>query len=343
MDPGRPLPDAVTGVRPHVLVIIPCYDEADHIEQKLRNTIALEYTPKTIVVVDDYSSDQTFEKAQTVAQQDALVLRNDGAPGKNSAVATALKRVPSDLACVTDADVLVAPDALTTLVACFADERVGAAFGRRGYVSRQQWERGELRSSRLKLEDYCIHVLRMLETRIDSVAGSHAEFLVFRRTGEDAIEAGIRCDDVELAFRTRARGRRVVYLPTTHYFELMSDDRMRQIRQRYRRGQATQERFLKHLGILFNPRYGWFGTVCFPLEFLLYVIQPIVVFSLAGLAAWMLVRFGWTHPEHTPMLVGGSVLLVWVPSMRRYLMLNAILFSGLVSTLTGQRVSDRWT
>lgn len=327
---------------PHVAVIIPCYNEVRTIEQKLRNTLAFTYPSKTVVVVDDYSTDQTFERAQAAAGQGVLVLRNVGRPGKNSAVATALKCVPSDLICLTDADVLVPPDALSTLVACFRDERIGAACCKREYLTWEHWQQGELRPTSLGLEDRMADLLHMLENRLDSVVLPYGEFLVFRRTGDDAVAEGIRGDDVEIGLRTRARGQRVVYIATTQHFGLRAEERGGYVRQRYRRGQAVQDRLLRRRRMLFNPRYGWFGAVCFPLEFLLFVIQPLFVFMAAGMTMLMVMRFALSHAGSIPLLFIGAVVLGLMTPARGYLAVNVLLFGGLVARLTGQPVSDRW-
>lgn len=332
---------ATDGLR--VAVIIPCHNEARTIQRKIQNTLALTYPAKTIVVVDDYSSDQTFERAQAAAEPGVLLLRNAGRAGKNSAVATALAHVPSDLACLTDADVLVPPDALSTLVACFQDARVGVACGKREHLTWEQWERGELRAAPLGQEDRMADFLHLLENRLDSVVLPYGEFLVFRRTGEDAVPEGLRCDDVEIGLRARRRGQRVVYVPSTQHFGLTAQERGGYVRQRYRRGQAVQDLLLRRWRMLFNPRYGWFGVVCFPLEFLLFVIQPVVVFAALGLAALMGLRFGMRHPESVPFLLAGAAALTLIPFVRRYLTVNAFLLGGLVARCAGQRVSDRWT
>lgn len=328
--------------RPHVLVIIPCFNEARHIAHKLRNTLALTYAEKTIVVVDDRSSDRTVEEASRFADHGVRVFSNTGPPGKNRAVALALERIPSELACVTDADALVPPHALEALVAPFRDPAVGAACGKQGYLTRQQWERGEWRSTRLDLIDRMSHALRLLENRLNSMVGLHGQFLVFRRTGQGWIDDGIRGDDVELTFRMCREGFRVLYVPTIEHFELVPPDRHSHDRQRARRAQAVQASFLRHWTMLLNPRYGWFGLVCFPLEFFCYVVQPVLVLGL-GVAVVVhgVTRLLRGELADLVLLLGVGVLAVGSP-LRRYLAVNLLLLKGLGPLVRRRTLGDRW-
>jgi cellulose synthase/poly-beta-1,6-N-acetylglucosamine synthase-like glycosyltransferase len=308
----------------------------------LHNTFALDYAQKTVVVVDDHSTDQTVVEAHRFDEAGVAVLQNTGTPGKNTAVALALRRFSSELVCVTDADVLVPPDALGRLVEPFADPLVGAACGVQRYVTPQQWEQGELVPLPMTPEDRCSHLLRLFETRLDSIVGLHGQFLMVRRILDSWVEPGIRCDDVEVGLRVRAKGLRVVYIPATAFFDLLPSGAVGYYRQRYRRGQAVQACLLRHRAFLFNSRYGWFGWVCFPLEFFLYVLQPIVVMAMGLGGGWMWIR---SEPAqaHTWLVgVAGLSACLFVPHLRRYVAVNAVLLWGLIALLVGQRVSDRW-
>lgn len=329
----------VGGEKPHVLVIIPAYNESESLERKLENTLALRYTPKTIVVVDDHSTDSTYETARRFADRGVRVLRNAMAPGKNNAVATAARAVPSDLICLTDADVLAPPDTLDILVAHLSDS-VGVVCGKQGYLTQRQWEQGELRSAPLDLVDGFYHLIRMLQTKVDSVVGPHGQLLLARRRGDDWIPAGIRCDDVELALRLRAEGLRTRYVPATQFFERRPDERV-YYRQRYRRGQAVQASLLRHWRMLLNPRYGLFGVVCFPLEFALYVVQPV------ALLLAMTLLLAPALPVLTSGVKGAALLtvlagVVALPATRQYLVINGLLLWGLLATVMGRRPRDRW-
>ena len=329
---------AEAGARPHVLIVIPCRNEAPRIARKLRNTLALTYLSKTIVVVDDYSSDGTDAEALRFAAQDILVLRNAASPGKNAAVAEALRHVASDLLCLTDADVLVAPDALSLLVERFADPRVGLACGVQRFLAPALWDAGELAPLPMSPEDRCSHLLRIAETRIDSMVSPHGQFLLVRRTAEPWIEPGVRCDDVEVGMRMRASGLRVVYAPETSFYDCLPEGMGGYFRQRFRRAQAVQERFLRRWRMLFNPRYGWFGLVCFPTEFFLYILQPVAALAFAlGSLGWLAAR------GHAVIGLIAAAMVAGLPPLRRYAAVNALLLWGLLRLGRGRRLGDRWT
>ena len=82
--------------------------------------------------------------------------------------------------------------------------------------------------------------------------------------------------------------------------------------------------------------------MCFPLEFFLYVLQPIVMMAMVLGGGWT-----WRHSQpaqaHTWLVgVAGLSAFLFIPHLRRYVAVNAVLLWGLIALLVGQRVSDRW-
>lgn len=59
---------------PLVSVILPCYNTENHIESALRSIIQQDYPNLEIIVIDDRSSDSSWEIIQALAQEDARIL-----------------------------------------------------------------------------------------------------------------------------------------------------------------------------------------------------------------------------------------------------------------------------
>lgn len=125
-----------------VTVIIPAFNEADHVGDTIRSLQTQTLKPAGIVVVDDCSSDGTGDVARSYG---VTVIRPETNTGtKAGAQNFALDgHVGTPLTMVLDADTALAPDAIEELSAAFDDPDVAAACG---FVVprhvRSVWERG---------------------------------------------------------------------------------------------------------------------------------------------------------------------------------------------------------
>ena len=122
-------------------VIVPAYNEADHIADTVRSLQAQTRPPDVIIVVDDFSDDGTGEIAAALG---ATVLRPPANTGsKAGAQNFALEHVSTAFIMILDADTTLAHDAIEKTLPAFEDPSVAAACG---FVIPRHvhsvWERG---------------------------------------------------------------------------------------------------------------------------------------------------------------------------------------------------------
>jgi len=104
-----------------VSIIIPAYNEADIIEANMNETVKTfnEFgCPWEIILVDDGSSDATFEKAERFAKRHPghiLVKRNPSNLGKGRAIKKSVRYVTGDYTVFLDADMDLHPVQVQTL------------------------------------------------------------------------------------------------------------------------------------------------------------------------------------------------------------------------------------
>lgn len=114
--------------RPLVSVIIPAYNAAGHLRSTIESVLAQTYSTFEVIVVDDGSSDDTFQVAQSAAAMDArvrVIRQANGGVGaaRNAGIRAAHGRYIAPL----DADDLWAPAKLERQVARM--ERAGTKTG----------------------------------------------------------------------------------------------------------------------------------------------------------------------------------------------------------------------
>src|SRR3984893_1177758 len=117
---------------PSVSILVPAYQEAENIEATLRSLAEHEYPRYEIIVVDDGSSDETFEKAHKFSGKSGsgtvAVLRKDNG-GKWSALNLAFKHAKYEFILCVDADSRLSRDALQLLVPHMRNPRIAAVCG----------------------------------------------------------------------------------------------------------------------------------------------------------------------------------------------------------------------
>jgi biofilm PGA synthesis N-glycosyltransferase PgaC len=127
--------------RPTLTVIVPAYNEADHVADTIRSLQQQTVVPDEIVVVDDCSSDGTGDVARACGVKVVRPPANTGS--KAGAQNFALGAVDSELTMAIDADTVLEPQAIEHALEEMADPEVAATCG---FVLprrvRSLWERG---------------------------------------------------------------------------------------------------------------------------------------------------------------------------------------------------------
>ena len=122
-------------IRPTVSLIISAFNEEAVIGAKLENSIALDYPrdSREIIVASDGSTDGTDEIVRRFADRGVKLLRLEGGMGKSALTNHAATAASGDILIFSDATGMWGRNTLATMVAAFADSRVGCVSGRVGY------------------------------------------------------------------------------------------------------------------------------------------------------------------------------------------------------------------
>jgi len=117
-------------------VLVPVYNERHLVEASIRRVLTLNselIKSLQIVIVDDHSSDGTWEVLQRLATKDdrILLLRHGHNQGKGAAIRTAIQHATGDICIVHDADLEYHPDDIPAMMVPFAKEGADAVFGSR--------------------------------------------------------------------------------------------------------------------------------------------------------------------------------------------------------------------
>jgi len=205
----RPRPvRADPAVIPRVTVIVVAHNEQDLIEQKLRDTLRLDYPSERleVVAVCDGSDDQTAARAARV--EGVTVLHEAPRQGKLAAMNRAFDATGGDVVVFSDANNRYSANALRELVAPLADPTVGVVTGRKAIDdgSGRALDRAEGLYWRYESK------IKAWESTVGSVSAGVGEMLAFRREAYQRPAAGMLAEDLVQVMLAAADGWRVVYV-----------------------------------------------------------------------------------------------------------------------------------
>ena len=134
--PSRQPVEKIGQIWPAVSIIISAYNEEGVIEEKIKNTLELDYpTGKLeIVVASDGSTDRTNQLAALYQDRGVRLLWQKERQGKSALLNQAVPQTNGEIIVFTDANAFLDRSALQNLVMHFQDERVGFVTGRTRYT-----------------------------------------------------------------------------------------------------------------------------------------------------------------------------------------------------------------
>ena len=241
--------------QPKVSLILAAYNEEDVIKRTIQHCTRLEYPRERleILIGSDGSTDRTIEIARKFEDQGVRVLAFSQRRGKLAVISDCAARATGEILILSDANTLLNPSAVQFLIRHFDDPAVGAVCG-------------ELRLTTAdgKFADEGIYwryelVLKILESRIDSVLGANGALYAIRRELFPNLSSKLITDDFVIPMRARARGFRVLYDPEAAATEKAPAGALHEFRRRVRIG-AGNWQALRQCWNLLLP---WKGFVAF--------------------------------------------------------------------------------
>ena len=238
------------GELPTVAVVVAAYNEERFIEAKIRNTWQIDYPPDrlTLVIGSDGSSDATPQLLKSAPHPRLHATTFVDRRGKVSVINDLMSQVDADLVILSDANTMLAPDAVRKLVRHFRDPKVGCVNGalsleHNGGVSGEglYW----------KYELW----LKTNESRLGFVIGCYGGILALRRELYQPLPASTIVEDFVLTLRIMEQGRIVRFDPEAHATEPASASSRAEWDRKVRIGAGDYQALMMTKRML-HPRYG---------------------------------------------------------------------------------------
>ncbi len=249
---------------PSVSIIVPVWNEERTVSKTIFSLLNLDY-PKdklSILVVDDGSTDNTWQVLQGFAMDSRIKLLSKQNGGKHSALNYALEFINSDLVGCLDADSYVSKNALLKITPHFKEEEMMAVtpsiivFEPKGILQMMQ-----------KAEYMFGIFLRRVFSHLGAIYITPGPFSIFRRSVFNQIgeyRHAHNTEDMEIGMRMQKNGMKIgnahdayVYTSTPSSIRALYKQRLRWVYGFIRNAFDYKDMF-------FKPQYGHLGVAILP-------------------------------------------------------------------------------
>jgi cellulose synthase/poly-beta-1,6-N-acetylglucosamine synthase-like glycosyltransferase len=204
---------------PPITLVVPCYNEADYIEDKILNSLQLAY-PKDklqLIFISDGSNDDTYERVKKYPE--ILALHEPARNGKAAAMNRAMQYVKAPFVVFCDANTDLNPEAIRELVKHYADPGVGAVTGEKRIITKDKENAsGAGEGIYWKYESF----LKQLDSDFYTIVGAAGELMSYRTKLFKPLPKDTLLDDLMQSMLIATEGYRVIYEKNAYAAETAS-------------------------------------------------------------------------------------------------------------------------
>lgn len=201
---------------PPVSLVIPCYNEAHILREKIQNSLQLDYAPEQLKIyfITDGSTDGFGE---VLADYPEVVLLHDQRRGgKTAAENRAMQFVKTPIVIFSDANTMLNREAIRNIVRHFEDPRVGCVSGeKRVRVEEKDNASAAGEGIYWKYESF----LKRLDSEFHTAVGAAGELVAFRTALYEVLPEDTILDDFMQSMLIASKGYKIVYEPDAYAME----------------------------------------------------------------------------------------------------------------------------
>ncbi len=279
---------------PMISLIVPAYNEGPVIEAAIRSLLKLDYPNYEVLIVDDGSTDDTYEKALAVARQSPVISvrvisKRNG--GKADALNTGITSARGEFVLNMDGDTKLSRNTLRACIRHFDDPRIGAVAGNVKVLNRENiW-------TRVQALEYVegLAMARKAQSFMRSVNIIPGPLGMFRKSVLQQVggyDHDTFAEDCDLTLKMLMRGWHIAYEPTAIAWVETPSGLLDLLKQRYRWTRGILQAMRKHSSALWQPRKA--GINFYILWYMLFegIIWPISTVAGSVFFAYVGLRYG---------------------------------------------------
>jgi cellulose synthase/poly-beta-1,6-N-acetylglucosamine synthase-like glycosyltransferase len=268
-----------TSFFPKVSVIVPLFNEEIVISKKIQNFEELDYPTShfEVIFVDGNSQDATRDiitKSSLTSTKQLKLITQDLRNGYTHGVIEGILSSQGEIIVLTDAASYYQTDTIKQLIKHFPNPQVGVVTGKE-IVYGEEGAGPQLEQSYRVFYDF----LREAETAMDSTPDSKGEILAIRKEICNSLIKKLQLVDTAsfdscIPYEARLLNYKTLYDSDARYYEYAPSSMQELLTQQIRRGTLLVGALLRYKQMLFNSKYGKFGTIIMPAHLMLHCILP---------------------------------------------------------------------
>jgi len=335
---------------PSVGIIVPCFNEEKTIAKTIKSLINLDY-PKDklkIVIVDDGSTDNTYQEAKKLLKYKQIKLFHKKNGGKWTALNYGLTKTNTEFIGCLDADSFVASDALKIIMSYFTNKKIMAVtpalkiYQPKNIIQRVQ-----------KIEYILSIIQRKTLSWLNSLTVTPGPFSIYRKEVFEKIGlfvSGHNAEDNEMAFRLQSKNYRIDNASNACVYTMAPASLRVLQKQRERWYQGFVKNSWDYRYIFFNKKYKDLGLFILPiillalLTFILMMFYILFIFGEAMIkrfVTWQAIDFNfnqltfdldWFFINTSPITFIGFFLLIFT--------ITIFLFGKQISTTNNNKIKN---
>lgn len=215
---------------PEVTILVAAYNEQDCIEDKIKNSLAIDYPKEKLKIafVTDGSTDKTAEIISQYA--DIQLFHKDERGGKMAAINRVMSLIDTPITIFSDANAMLNTESVSEIVKHFSNEKVGVVAGEKR-ISKTTGKTAEVGEGIYwKYESF----LKKLDSELYSAVGAAGELYAIRTELFEELETDTLLDDFVLSLKICQKGYITAYEPNAYATETASLNSVEELKRKIR-------------------------------------------------------------------------------------------------------------
>jgi len=257
---------------PEVTLFVAAYNEKDYVDEKVANSLSLDYPVEKIkqVWITDGSDDGTPDILRKYANKGIEVYHEAARGGKIGAMNRGMAFVKSPIVIFSDGNTTLGKESIRRIVNLFADPKVGCVSGEKRIYQKDKDAAAGTEGIYWKYES----TLKKWDAELYSVVGAAGELFAIRTELFQHVEKDTLLDDMMISLRVAMKGYTIQYDPEAYAIETASANVKEELKRKVRISAGGIQSIIRLLPLFNIFKYGWLSFQFISHRVLRWTITP---------------------------------------------------------------------